>query len=203
MADSGTTASTRSSSRWPVVMATSPAPSSSACNATSANQARGRTRPAHTAQVNPSASAGMTNASPSGTWTTAGCKGRDVMKPPLTSRVSATRLSDDTVPAGVASSHERAKDAKTIEMPASWAVSRTNVRAGTLVLGIALFGAIAGLIGVDVAADYRSGTAAAHLLTEGVVMTVALLGVVTLWRQLSLVEWRAERLSIDLEAARR
>jgi DNA-binding NarL/FixJ family response regulator len=70
-------------------------------------------------------------------------------------------------------------------------------------LTIALFGAIAGLVGVDVAADYREGTAGAHLLTEAVVMAVALAGAVLLWRQRSLAEERAERLTMDLEAARR
>jgi DNA-binding CsgD family transcriptional regulator len=84
-----------------------------------------------------------------------------------------------------------------------WPASRTDVRSATLVLAIVLFGAIAGLIGVDVAADYREGTAAAHLLTETVVMAVALVGAVILWRQLSRAEERAERLTVDLESARR
>ena len=37
-----------------------------------------------------------------------------------------------------------------------------------------LFAAIAGLIGVDIAADYRSGTEASHVLTETGVMALLL-----------------------------
>lgn len=62
---------------------------------------------------------------------------------------------------------------------------------GSRVGGIAalLFVAIAGLIGVDITADYRSGTEASHLLTEAAVMVAAFAGAKI-------------RLSVDLVAAR-
>jgi DNA-binding CsgD family transcriptional regulator len=66
-----------------------------------------------------------------------------------------------------------------------------------------LFLAIAVLIGADVAADYRSGTDAGHLLTEGIVMAMALAGAMFLWRQLRSARDEADRLSVDLETARR
>lgn len=65
-----------------------------------------------------------------------------------------------------------------------------------------LFAVIAGLIALDIAADYRSGTEARHLFTEAAVMALALAGAVTLWRQLSTTRRQADRLSVDLEAAR-
>lgn len=70
-------------------------------------------------------------------------------------------------------------------------------------LAIGCFGVIALLIGFDIAADYRAGTQAAHLLTEALVMAAAVGGVSLLGRQLFRVERRAARLSVDLEAARR
>ena len=79
---------------------------------------------------------------------------------------------------------------------------RTDVRSGTLAAAIGFFGLIAALIGFDMVGDYRAGTELPHLLTEGAVMALALVGVLLLWRQLSVAERRAERLSIDLEAAR-
>jgi DNA-binding CsgD family transcriptional regulator len=72
-----------------------------------------------------------------------------------------------------------------------------------LTLAVALFGVIAGLIAFDIVADYRAGTEPSHLLTEGGAMAIALAGVGVLWRQLSVAERRAQRLSVDLEAARR
>lgn len=79
---------------------------------------------------------------------------------------------------------------------------RTDVRSGTLALAIGFFGLIATLIGFDIVADYRAGTELTHLLTEGAVMALALVGVFMLWRQFSMVEQQARRLSVDLEAAR-
>jgi DNA-binding CsgD family transcriptional regulator len=81
-------------------------------------------------------------------------------------------------------------------------VDTTDV--GSRVGGIAvlLFVAIAGLIGVDIAADYRSGTEASHLLTEAAVMLAAFAGAVILWRQLRSARQEAQRLSVDLVAAR-
>jgi DNA-binding NarL/FixJ family response regulator len=65
-----------------------------------------------------------------------------------------------------------------------------------------LFVAIAGLIGVDITADYRSGSDPGHLLTEAAVMLAALAGAAMLWRQLRSARREAERLSVDLVAAR-
>jgi DNA-binding CsgD family transcriptional regulator len=65
-----------------------------------------------------------------------------------------------------------------------------------------LFVVIAGLIALDISADYRSGTEFRHLLTEAAVMALALAGAVSLWRQLRSTRLQAERLSVDLEAAR-
>lgn len=78
----------------------------------------------------------------------------------------------------------------------------TNV--GSRVGGVAalLFAAIAGLIGIDIASDYRAGTAASHLLTEGAVMVAAFTGAAMLWRQLRSIRQEARRLSVDLAAAR-
>ena len=80
---------------------------------------------------------------------------------------------------------------------------RTVVRSGTLVIGIGLFAVIAFLLGFDILSDYRSGTERPHLVTEGVVMALALVGLGLLWKQFRSVQHRAEQLSIDLESARR
>jgi DNA-binding NarL/FixJ family response regulator len=65
-----------------------------------------------------------------------------------------------------------------------------------------LFVVIAGLIAADIAADYASGTATSHLLTEAAVMALALAGAATLWRQLRSTRAQAKQLSVDLAAAR-
>lgn len=80
---------------------------------------------------------------------------------------------------------------------------RTDVGSGTLVLAIGLFAVIASLIGFDILADYRSGTEPPHLVTEGIVMALALVGLALLWRQFRSVQQRAEQLTVDLESARR
>ena len=83
-----------------------------------------------------------------------------------------------------------------------WSTDSTDGewRAGPFAL--TLFAAIAALIGVDIAADYREGTAASHLISEGAVMAFALAGVVALWQQARSSRLRAERLTARLEAAR-
>jgi DNA-binding CsgD family transcriptional regulator len=88
-------------------------------------------------------------------------------------------------------------------MRLSGAASRTDVPSATLVLVITLFGAIAVMIGVDLAADARAGTAITHLLTESGVMVGALVGAAVLWRQVAATGRRLAQLSVDLEAARR
>lgn len=65
-----------------------------------------------------------------------------------------------------------------------------------------LFVAIAGLIGMDISADYRSGTETSHLLTEAAVMVAALAGAAILWRQFRSARQETKRLSVDLVAAR-
>jgi DNA-binding CsgD family transcriptional regulator len=79
---------------------------------------------------------------------------------------------------------------------------RTGVASRTVALAIALFAMIASLIGFDILADYRSGTNPLHLLSEGFVMALALVGLAALWRQFRSVQRRAQQLSVDLEAAR-
>lgn len=80
---------------------------------------------------------------------------------------------------------------------------RTDVGSAVAPVGVALFAVIALLIAADIVADYREGTKTSHLVTEGIVMTMALAGVALLGRQLRSVRRRVERLSLDLEAARR
>jgi DNA-binding CsgD family transcriptional regulator len=80
---------------------------------------------------------------------------------------------------------------------------RTTVGFRIVTLVIALFAIIATLIGFDVAADYRAGTERLHLVTESIVMGLALVGLVVLWRQVRFVQRRAEQLTVDLEAALR
>lgn len=58
-----------------------------------------------------------------------------------------------------------------------------SVRA-SLVAAIALFCAVAVLIGADLLMDYREGAGAIHLFIEAAVLVVALGGVLLLWRQL-------------------
>jgi DNA-binding CsgD family transcriptional regulator len=99
-------------------------------------------------------------------------------------------LSEHTTRGAAASSHERTKRRKTMQTK--------HVSA----LAAASFAVIAVLIGFDIAADYRAGTATAHLLTEVFVMAVAVGGVALLGRQLLRAERRAARLSVDLETAR-
>lgn len=79
----------------------------------------------------------------------------------------------------------------------------TDVGSRAAPLAAGLFVAIAVLIGADVAADYRSGTDAGHLLTEALVMVMALTGAVALWRRLRQARRKAMQLSVDLAVARR
>jgi DNA-binding CsgD family transcriptional regulator len=79
----------------------------------------------------------------------------------------------------------------------------TDVGSRTAPVALGLFAAIVFLIGVDVAADYRSGTEAGHLLTEGLVMALAFTGAVALWRQLRRARQHARQLIVDLAVARR
>jgi DNA-binding NarL/FixJ family response regulator len=80
---------------------------------------------------------------------------------------------------------------------------RTSVGSRIVLLVLVIFAVIAALIAFDIAADYRSGTERPHLLTEGVVMALALAGLVVLWRQFRSVQRRADQLTVDLDAARR
>jgi DNA-binding CsgD family transcriptional regulator len=69
-------------------------------------------------------------------------------------------------------------------------------------LAVALFAAIAVLIGVDVVGDARTGVEPLHVSLEGLVMVLALVGVAALWRGLRAAEARAAHLEGDLQAAR-
>ena len=81
-------------------------------------------------------------------------------------------------------------------------VDTTDVGSRAGGVAAVLFVAIAGLIGVDIIADYHSGTEAGHLLTEAAVMLAAFAGAAMLWRQLRSVRQEANRLSVDLAVAR-
>jgi len=78
----------------------------------------------------------------------------------------------------------------------------TDVGPRRLSLAVALFAAIAVLIGVDLAADSQTGAARGHLALEGLVMALAVVGVSALWRGFLTAEGRAARLDVDLESAR-
>jgi DNA-binding CsgD family transcriptional regulator len=69
-------------------------------------------------------------------------------------------------------------------------------------IALALFGAIAVLIAVDLLEDSSTGADAAHLLLEAAVMFLAAVGIVALWRGLRTAEALAARLDTDLVAAR-
>lgn len=79
----------------------------------------------------------------------------------------------------------------------------TDVGSRTTPAAALLFLAIAVLIGLDVAADARAGTRVEHVLTEGLVMAMSLAGAASLWRQLRSARRDADRLAVDLDAARR
>jgi DNA-binding NarL/FixJ family response regulator len=81
-------------------------------------------------------------------------------------------------------------------------VDTTDVGSRAGRIAALLFVVIASLIGADIAADYHSGAATSHLLTEAAVMAAALAGAAILWRQLRSARREAERLSGDLVAAR-
>jgi DNA-binding CsgD family transcriptional regulator len=69
-------------------------------------------------------------------------------------------------------------------------------------IAVALFGAIAVLMAVDLLEDSSTGADLTHLLLEAVVMILAAVGIVALWRGLRTAEARAARLDTDLVAAR-
>ena len=78
----------------------------------------------------------------------------------------------------------------------------TDVRHRRAALAVALFAAIAVLIGVDLAADSQTGAERGHLAIEALVMALAAVGVISLWREFLTAETLAARLSVDLEVAR-
>jgi DNA-binding CsgD family transcriptional regulator len=69
-------------------------------------------------------------------------------------------------------------------------------------LALSLFAAIAVLIGFDLLADARTGAEPDHLLTEGLLMALAVIGIVALWRGFLTARGRAARLDADLALAR-
>lgn len=80
---------------------------------------------------------------------------------------------------------------------------RTNGGSASGLVALALFAVIAAFIGIDIAADYGEGATPRHLVSEGVVMVLALGGAAGLARQVRLGRRRAEALEVDLEAAKR
>jgi DNA-binding CsgD family transcriptional regulator len=83
------------------------------------------------------------------------------------------------------------------------ATDHTDVGPKTVATGMAVFAVILLLMGFDVVEDYRSGTELSHLMTEGMIMVVAVFGLATLLIQFRSLQHRAKRLTVDLEAARR
>ena len=77
----------------------------------------------------------------------------------------------------------------------------TIVGSRIVAYGIVLFAAIAVFIAFDIAGDYRSGGGLGHILGEGVIMVLALAGMVIMWLQFKAVHVRADQLSVELEAA--
>lgn len=80
---------------------------------------------------------------------------------------------------------------------------RTDVGSRGALIAAVLFVVIALLIALDVAADYRSGSDAGHLLSETFVMVLALAGAAALWKQLRAARRDADQLAVDLAAAQR
>lgn len=78
----------------------------------------------------------------------------------------------------------------------------TGLASRRLGIAVGLFVAIAILIGLDLASDAATGVDRGHLLLEGLVMALSVAGVGALWRGRRAAEARAERLGVDLEAAR-
>lgn len=68
-------------------------------------------------------------------------------------------------------------------------------------LAAVLFLIIAVLMGIDLAGDAETGADRAHLLVEGLVMLLAVVGVGALWRGLRAAETRAAQLDVSLVAA--
>jgi DNA-binding CsgD family transcriptional regulator len=75
-------------------------------------------------------------------------------------------------------------------------------RDGSLISALALFALIGALIGIDVVADLREGTAAAHLVIELAAMAAAATGAAFLLLRLRQARREQRRLHYDLDAAR-
>jgi len=70
------------------------------------------------------------------------------------------------------------------------------------IASLVLFVVIACLVASDLVADYGEGSGLAHLLAEGFVLVLALLGAVLLWRRLQAARVAVSTLRSDLSAAR-
>ena len=79
----------------------------------------------------------------------------------------------------------------------------TTVGSRVMASFIVLFAVIAILIACDIVADFRSDTEPGHVLLEGVIMALALAGLVIMSLQFRAIHLQAKQLSVDLEAARR
>jgi DNA-binding CsgD family transcriptional regulator len=100
---------------------------------------------------------------------------------------------------------QRTHDEKGSE-PASVAPQRTarvqRTRAPTAWGPAALFGFIAAAIGGDLFSDAVEGASGWHLVAEGVVMGLSLLGLTVMWTQLRSARARARALERDLDGTR-
>ncbi len=80
-------------------------------------------------------------------------------------------------------------------------VDETDVGRRRQALGLVLFLIIAFLMGIDLFGDAETGADWEHLMVEALVMALAVLGIVALWRGLLAAEMRAARLDVSLDAA--
>jgi acyl-CoA synthetase (NDP forming) len=84
----------------------------------------------------------------------------------------------------------------------AWCRHRIASAGSFAALARILFVAIASLIGLDIAADYRSRIDAGHPVSEGLATALALSGAVALWRQLRKARRQTGELTVALERAR-
>ena len=147
-----------------------------------------------TAQSMAARSRGITTARPSGTWTTAGCKGRV-----FTAFSSGVRL--PWCPLPVPSSIRRTTQssrpgASRLPDPSDDGPRSERLRSAALFLGIVL------LIGVDLLEDWRRGSRGLHLGLESVVLVLAAIGLYLLQARIRQEQRDARALRARLVEAR-
>jgi DNA-binding CsgD family transcriptional regulator len=104
-----------------------------------------------------------------------------------------------TAPAVIERTFDGSKSVEMQDLPEPEA---TDVLPRGVRLAALAFAAIAVLIGLDLVDDSGTGADTAHLVVEGIVMLLSVVGVAVLWRGLRLAQARAARLDVDLGRAR-